>query len=39
MNESIGAVAILVNLTGDIDIDVTVTIETGDGTGEPLGKV
>ena len=33
VNESIGAVAIHVSLTGELDRDVTVRIETADGTG------
>ena len=33
VNEGIGAVAILVSLTGELDRDVTVRIETSDGTG------
>ena len=33
VNESIGAVAILVSLTGELDRDVTVRIETAEGTG------
>ena len=33
VDESIGAVAILVSLTGELDRDVTVRIETLDGTG------
>ena len=33
VNESVGAVAILVSLTGELDRDVTVRIETADGTG------
>ena len=36
VDESIGAVSILVTLTGEIDRDVTVTITTSDGTGKHI---